>query len=178
VPEELVGVGAREMRSMPFRQPVTHGSGNGKATIDPDRILEADLLRWLILCSEPGFIELCRANLRVESFLHEQARTVYREILKSEQEGRRFDLFMLAQEADNEELGLFLSEIVSRKVNREKAKELIAETILRMKERNWMIEREQIKLTIHSGTANEVEVLELVRKFDALKRIVPKVVPV
>jgi hypothetical protein len=39
-----------------------------------------------------------------------------------------------------------------------------------------MEERELIKLKIHSGQLNEEEALEMAKQFDALKRLVPKVV--
>ena len=65
--------------------------------------------------------------------------------------------------------------ILNKKVQRGRAKIHFIETLQRIKERNWMQEREDIRVKIHSGTASEVEVLELVKKFDLLKKSPPRV---
>ena len=70
---------------------------------------------------------------------------------------------------------MFLSQILGKKVNRERAREQCIETIRRLKERNWMHERESIKMKIHSGNATEDELMELARAFDTLKKAPPTV---
>jgi DNA primase len=175
VPEELLGVGGITPPSPHFKKSVRLGV----ETVDPDRILEGDLLRWLIVCGENNkyLFDICAANLSAESFRVKIAEKIYFQIMQNGKDGRKaFDLLSLAAEVDEEELGSFLSEILSRKVNREKAQELLTETIQRMKDRNWMLEREAIKLKIHSGTANDLEVTELVKRFDELKSATPKMV--
>ncbi|MDB6081442.1 MAG: dnaG [Chlamydiia bacterium] len=174
VPEELMGVTGRQSPLLPFKR--ASAQSQEKEMVDPDRILESDLLRWVLLCgsSTPDLIEICRNNLSVLSFKNPHAARIYNSFIESHEKKERFDFLKLAEE-DDEELGGFIAEILSRKVNREKAKELLVETIKQIKERNWMVEREDVRLKIHSGTANEAEIFELVKKFDELKRAVPKV---
>ena len=174
VPEELLGVGARTAPIIPVRRSISYG----KEEVDPDRILEGDLLRWLVLCgaSQPYLMQVCHENLDSKAFFEPLAQKLYTHLMLCFTAKKPFDFLEFAELADGEELGGFLSEILRRKVNREKAEALLVDTIQRIKERNWMLEREDIKLKIHSGSAGEVEVLELVKRFDELKRLTPKVI--
>ncbi|MCB1148629.1 MAG: DNA primase, partial [Chlamydiia bacterium] len=66
-----------------------------------------------------------------------------------------------------------LAEIHKKRINREKAELFCEETILKILTRNWMREREAVRVKIQSGTCSDSEVLELIRKFDALKSAPP-----
>lgn len=174
VPEELLGVGSRVTPFLPQKRSLSNdASAQG---VDPDRILEGDLLRWLIVCgtANPRLFELCQHNLSPSAFRLKLAERLYQHIMQGYLEKKTFDFLEFANLVDEEELGSFLSEVLCKKVNREKAEALLIETIQRMKERNWMLEREEVRLRIHSGLADEKELLELVRRFDELKRTPPK----
>lgn len=148
--------------------------------IDPDRILEADLLRWLLLMGEAcsRLVDIAQVNLKPEHFRFFSARILYEKYMRAAQEGTSRDLLSLAIDLEKPEQQLFLAEILQKKVNREKAEPLFIETVQRILERHWMQMREEIKLKIYSGQCNEKEVLELARKFDELKRQRPQVVGV
>ncbi|MBS0656566.1 MAG: DNA primase [Verrucomicrobia bacterium] len=169
VPEELLGVGGIVSPSYQFKR---SAAASATGQVNPDRVLEADLLRWLVLCGS-SVSALCRQNLTESDFYVPVAQKMYLYVLKMYEESRHLDLLLMASEVDDEELQPFLAEITNKKINRDKAQEGIAETILRIKERNWMLEKEQIKMKIHSGQASEDEVMELVRKFDALNKSSP-----
>ena len=62
-----------------------------------------------------------------------------------------------------------LSEILQKRVNRERASIGVEVTVKKLLERHWLIQREEIKSKIHSGTCNDSEVLELAKQFDHLK---------
>lgn len=180
VPEELLGVTGRSVPHSFKKSSVRMDArADEKETIDPDRILEGDLLRWLLLCgaSNAELIELCMKNLSLSSFRNKTAAGIYGTYIASYEKKEVFDFLKLAEgfEDDGDESSTFISEILQRKVNRDKAKELTIETIKQIKERNWMIDREEVTLKIYSGLAKEDELLELVKKFDELKRTVPKV---
>jgi len=148
--------------------------------IDPDRILEADLLRWLFLMGETcsALVKIAQANLNPEHFRSSVGRSLYERYMVAVQEGKPRDLLSLAIDLEKPEQQLFLAEVLQKKVNREKAIPLFIETVQRILERYWMHRREEIKLKIYSGQCNETEVLELARKFDELKRQRPQVVGV
>jgi DNA primase len=171
-PEALVETIQEPALSMYAKRQVMVGS----TEINPDRILEADLLRWLLLSpvAEP-IIQIAEANLRPEHFRLAVARMLYEKALKAAKENRTCDLLSLAIDLDNVEQQKFLSEILQKKVNREKAIEGFVQTIQCILERYWMQQREDIKLKIYSGRCSEEEVLELAKQFDEIKRTRPQV---
>lgn len=146
--------------------------------VDPDRILEADLLRWLFLMGEscPGLIAAAAANLKPGHFRNPAARALFEKYLAAAQENKPRDLLTLAIDLDQAEQQLFMAEVLQKKVNREKALPCFMETVQRMLERDWMHRREEIKLQIYSGTCTEAEVLELAKQFDQLKRARPQAI--
>lgn len=145
--------------------------------IDPDRILEADLLRWLFLMTEsmPQLLKIAEANLTSSHFRVSAGRDLYEKILSVAKEGKPIDLLSFAIELKTPDLQLFMAEVLQKKVNRDRAYNCFMETVQRMLERQWMHEREMIKIKIYSGGSTETEVLELARKFDQLKRERPQV---
>jgi DNA primase len=176
VPDEILGAATRVAPNMQIKRIQFFG----KEEVDPDKILEGDLLRWLIVCGNDNakLYDLCKVNLTSTSFRNPLARLLYDYLLKCYEEKRPFDFLELAAEVEGEEANSFLSSILGRKVNREKAHLLIEETIVRIKERNWLFEREQIRQKIQSGTLSEEEVHELVKKFDEVKKCAPKLISI
>jgi DNA primase len=146
--------------------------------VDPDRILEADLLRWLLLMGEscPNLLSIAETNLRPEHFRVAASRSLYEKYLTATKESKPRDLLSLAIDLEQTEQQLFMAEILQKRVNRERAVACFVETVQRMLERHWMYQREEIKLKIFSGTCSEEEVLDLARKFDEIKKARPQVV--
>lgn len=146
--------------------------------IDPDRILEADLLRWLFLMGEglPQLIAIAKANLTAEHFRVAAGKSLYEKYLLATEEGKPRDLLSLAIDLEQTEQQLFMAEILQKRVNRDRAVLCFVETVQRLLERHWMHQREEIKLKIFSGTCSEEEVLELARKFDEIKKKRPEAV--
>jgi DNA primase len=145
--------------------------------IDPDRILEADLLRWLFLMGEssPKLIEIAKRNLKSEHFRVNAARILYEKYAAAAKENKPRDLLSLAIDLEKAEQQLFLAEVLQKKVNCERAVPCFIETVQKILERHWMQQREEIKLKIYSGKCSEDEVLRLARRFDELKRERPVV---
>lgn len=146
--------------------------------IDPDRILEADLLRWLFLMGEscPNLVAIAEANLAPEHFRVQAGRSLYEKYLAATKENKPRDLLSLAIDLEQAEQQLFMAEILQKRVNRERATAHFVETVQRLLERHWMHQREEIKLKIFSGTCSEEEVLDLARKFDEIKKMRPQAV--
>ncbi len=68
-----------------------------------------------------------------------------------------------------------MSDLLQKKVNKERAESQLVETIQKILDRNWMEKREEIKIRIQSGQCSDEEVLNLVKQFDDLKRNPPRV---
>jgi len=146
--------------------------------IDPHRILEGDLLRWLLLRgeTEPKFVELITANLKPKHFRIAPCRRLFERYLELYHEQKPRDLLSLAIDLDDNEGQLLISEIMDKKINLQRAEEGIKETIHKILLREWMDQREAIKMKIHSGKCSDEEALELARQFDAIKKNPPAVV--
>ncbi|MBI3900621.1 MAG: toprim domain-containing protein, partial [Chlamydiia bacterium] len=137
-----------------------------------DQILEADLLRWLILMGqeEPKLFSLVEKNLTPDHFFTSAGKGLYEKILRETKEGKGMDLLSLMIDLESSEWQHFLAEILQKKINRDKAIPCLTETIQKMLERQWMRKREEIKMQIYSGASSEEEVLTLARRFDQLKK--------
>jgi DNA primase len=146
--------------------------------VDPDRVLEADLLRWLLLMGQtlPQLMQVAALNLRADHFRVAPARALYEKILARPIGTAEIDLLTLAIDLDSAEQQIFLAEVLQKKINRERAFPCFLETVQKMLERHWMREREEVKIKIYSGGCSEAEVLELARKFDQIKRQRPQLV--
>lgn len=168
-PESILSV--QEAQVQPLQ--IKRAASAGFSEIDPDRILEADLLRWLFLMGEscPKLIALAQTNLQPEHFRNSTSRFLFQKYLE-----KPCDLLSLTLSLEEPAQQTFLSEILEKRVNRERVEICFRETVQKLLERHWMQQREEIKLKIYSGTCSETEVLDLARKFDDLKRARPQVV--
>lgn len=168
VPESIVGVGAPPAPSFIRRMGLA-----GKHIVDPDRVLETDLLRWLLLKQEQRLFTIAKHNLASDLFRNPLCQRLFIKLM--EEEGPR-DLISLGSVLEKEEEQILLSEIVQKKVNLDRAEEGLVEVIHRLLIRKWMEERESIKAKIQSGTCSEEEILQLAKAFDEIKRNQPTVV--
>lgn len=173
VPEDLVGVGREEIPNVYIRK----SASIGMQTIDPDRILETDLLRWLILLGQeqPKLMDLARANLKSEDLHISVCQKIYTLLLENYENHRASDLLSLAIDLDDAESQLVLSDLAQKKVNRERSEQQLIETIQRLLDRNWMEKREEIKIKIHSCQCSDEEATTMAKQFDDLKRNPPRV---
>ncbi len=172
VPEKLVGVGQEEVRSGTY---VKREGSLSEVDVNPDRVIETDLLRWLYLLSDssPKLFQIIKENLRPEHFATPICRRLFSHYMDNIEEERKADLLTLANNLESPEEQLLFSEIVQKKVNTERAEEGVIETVTKMLQRHWMEEREMIKIKIQSGRCSEEEILELAKKFDKIKGTPP-----
>ncbi|NGX33478.1 MAG: hypothetical protein K1060chlam4_01547, partial [Candidatus Anoxychlamydiales bacterium] len=146
--------------------------------INPDLILETDLLRQLFLqgSSKPELIEIAENNITEEYFKIRVCKNLYLKFIKAIKENTLKDLLSFAIDLENTEERLFLSEMLQKKINLDKLKENFINTIQKILDRYWMEKREEIKLKIHSANFSDEEVLELAKEFDDLKNQRPTIV--
>lgn len=168
-PEHMIGVGQEYIPNIHIKQAATLGL----QTIYPDRILEGDFLRWLLLMGKayPKFIETAKANIAPGDLHVPVCRHLYEVYLTS----LTSDIISLMTQMHDPEGQTLLSEIMEKKVNKDRAEQLFLETAQRILTRNWMEQSEELRKKIHNGEGSDDEVLQLVKQFDALKRTPPKV---
>jgi len=171
VPESMLGVGQDYMPNIYIKK----SASIGLQTIDPDKIVEGDVMRWLLLMGQEHshFIEIAKSNIKVEDFRSPLCQNLYRDYLECHAAKGTCDLLSLAIQQNDDEAQLFMSEILEKKVNKEKAEENFIETIQKMLDRNWMEKSEEIKTRIQSAQCSDEEVLVLIKQFDDLKRSKP-----
>ncbi len=152
-------------------------SSVSKTLIDPQRILEADFLRWLLLTydKEKNLVSKALEIAKDKHFVTQVGKSLYNLFAARFVESKPLDLFSLGMELSNAESQLFLSEILQKRVNLEKAKEGLEQSLKKLVEKYWFQEREQIKVKIQSGRCSDEEVLELAKAFDELKKNPPVV---
>ncbi len=172
-PETIIGAPTETVPQIFIKQTASVGM----TEIDPDRILEADLLRWLFLMGEtvPDLIKIAEANLKPEHFRTEAGLILYEKYTRAASQNLPRDMLSLAIDLEKPQQQLFLAEVLQKKVNRDRAIPLFTETVQKILERHWMLMREEIKAKIYSGKLKEEEVLELAKQFDELKKIRPEV---
>ncbi len=170
VPEKFVGVGQEGVRRSTF---VKRTGSVSEVEINPNRVIETDLLRWLFLLgnSKPQLLVIVKENIRPEHFTIPLCRRLFSVYMET----TAADLLSLANNLNNTEEQILFSQIVQKKVNPEKAEEGVLETSTKMLQHHWMEEREKIKIQIQSGRCSEDEVLELAKQFDALKGAPPSI---
>jgi DNA primase len=172
VPEGVVGVG-----TLSHRGRISKFGFAEKTFVDPDRILEVDLLRWLILrgSDEPRLIALAKLNLTRDHFRNAHCRKLYAFFLEQHEKGLPCDLIAFGSALDKEEEQTLLAQVVDKRVNLEKAEAGLKEVIECLLLREWMDKREAIKAKIQSGECSDTEVLELAKEFDKVKKVKPEV---
>lgn len=145
--------------------------------VDPIKILEQDLLRWLLLLEsdEKIFYKLIFDNIKKEDFILNSCQNLFEKIEQYFQANQQFSMVLFSQEISAIEIKLLIAEILQKKVNLDRKEEGIKETIQKILERNWLNEREKIKLRIHQGGLTEAEMMDLAKEFDLLKSNPPAV---
>jgi len=139
--------------------------------------IDEDIVYWLIHSSmrPTFFFEMAELNVEQEGFENAGCQRLFEVCLKLFKEKGSLDLITLCSCVD-EELSALIDKLSKKRVNRDKAKILYERALLKFKERQWLKEREAIKLKIQSGACSDDEVLELVRAFDQIKNSLPKLV--
>lgn len=168
VSEEIIGLKENHVPNIYIKR----SASIGQVEVDPNWILEVDLLRWLILLGkrELDLRNLIINNLNSDDFFNPQCRKIFELLQKSD----AIDLLGLAMELEEGEGEQFLNEVSKKKINMDRAKEQVTETVQKILDRGWMIKRERLKNEIQSGLLSEEKVLELVKQFDEIKSAPPK----
>lgn len=173
LPEEMVGATG----SLPAPLLLKRSAYAGAMEIDPDRILESEMVRWVIDAGEQqaNFLALAMKNIPPNLLQVTVCRRAYEACLFLHTQGQACDLLSLAIALGDGEGQAFLTEIMLRKVNQERAEELFTATLKKILDREWMRQREALRIQIQSGSLSDAEVDQLIVQFDDLRRQQPKV---
>jgi DNA primase len=175
-PENIIGVDQNEVPNILIKK-------SEKLTfnkIDPNRVIESDFLRFILLVGDSGsrFIKISKLNLTDDHFKTDVCKKLYSKCLLGyqEKENTTLDLLSLAIDLDDTEEQHFLSEILQKKINRERAEEDFIRSIKKILDRKWMEDRENIKIKIQSGKFLDEDLLDLAKEFDIIKNKRPEVI--
>lgn len=173
VPEDALGISGGDYPSLMIKK-TSHA---GKVDLDPDRILETDLLRWLILRGkeEPKLIEMVQKNLSKQHLRNPLCIRFFEFYLNAYQNNQECDLMAFGAALESEQQQELLSEIVQKKINLKKSELGIKEVIEKILTRRWMEEREMLKAKIQSGHCTDEEAMQLAKLFDQMKKNPPQV---
>lgn len=172
VPETILGVGQDYMPNVYIKK-----SGSiGLQAIDPDKILESDFLRWLLLAGHlfPQFMEIARQNIESKDLHAEACRKLYEAYNLCYEEKKACDWLTVAAHADGTDVQGLIDEVFRKKVNIERAEEQFLETVQKILDRNWMKLREDLRIKIQSAQYSDDEAIALAKEFDELRRNPPK----
>jgi len=174
IPQHIVDVEQKEEWSSIY---VKREGSLFAVDVDPRRILEIDLLRWLFLAgkSMPIVTKLIKAHLESKHFSIEICRRFFSLYIEKLEQQESIDFLTIANNLESAEEQLVFSEIIQKRVNIQRAEKGVVETINKLLEYHWMEEREKIKVQIQSGRCSEEEILCLAKRFDAMKTAIPRV---
>lgn len=172
-PESIIGVDEKQWTQVKIR----HSSSVSSESVNPDRILEADLLRWLFLMGEGSkeIAALIFEHIGIEDFSVPVCRRIFQKYKELSDQKKPCDLLSLSIDLDDAEEQLFLSEMLQKRINRDRAHMGTTQAIQKILDRNWMRKREEIKEKIYSGNCSEEEVMELAKQFDMINRKRPNI---
>ncbi len=170
IPETMLGMSAYVAGGF-----IRRNDSVSKLLIDPNKILETDLLRWMLLPSDNQgeCLRLAAGNIVSEHLKSPSCRGVYDAVMSLKSQGLPIDFLSLGSILQTEEEAGVVSDLMQKKINLQKNVEGIKESILKILTREWMEERESIKVQIQNNNGSDDEVLLLAKRFDELKKNQP-----
>lgn len=173
VPESMIGVGQEFIPQLYIKR----SSHIELGAVDSNRILELDLLRWLILLGDeyPQLVETAQRNLLPTHFWVPICRKFYQSYIQAYREQLPKDLLSLLIAVDDEEGQKCADEILHKKINREKTESYFKDTVQKILDRQWLQMREEIKMKIQMNNSPDDDVIALLKEFDEIKKNPPKV---
>lgn len=173
VPEEMIGVGQDHLQHIYVKRSSTLGETQA---VDPDRVLETDLLRWILLLGkeQPRLVELVQANILESDLRIPMCKKIYHQYFENTEPLQSGDLLSLAIVLDDAERDQLFTELLEKKINKDRAEKQLLESIKKILDRNWMYKREELNIRMQSGECSEDETMALLKEFNELNRNPPR----
>ncbi len=174
VPEETLG--AIPAPASPIVKKVAR-AGISSMQIDPDRVIEIDLLRWILLAGaeQSPLIQFVMCNISCDLLRDSSCKTIFDLCAKEHEQGRTIDLLRLSGLFDEKADPHLIPELLQKKINVQKAMDGCKATLKALLERNWLTEMETIKLKIQSGTLSDDEAIELAKSYSQIRKTPPQI---
>ncbi len=173
LPEETLGAG------LSFSLPIKRATPMQTLIhpfVNSDKVLEMDLLSWMILSVEKAdrVLKLIERNISKEDFKIGSCAKFFEVYLSLTPEERR-DRICLAAHLEDEESQKLLNDLLLKRINPFKEEEGVIETIKSILQRTWMDRRELINEQILRGIASEDEELSLTKQYAELGKRAPEI---
>ena len=176
VPESAIGIDDLRASNV-YVQRSGSVQGSGSLSFDPNRILEADLLRLLMVAGKmekQGEIDQIRDNVKPEAFHVPECRELFTVYLNALDQKAEKDALGLVAKMEHPQAEALMQEVLGRRVNRDKMEQYLPGTILNLLKRNWMSERETIQLDLQKAEKGKGEMDALLEKFTKISQHPPK----
>lgn len=144
--------------------------------VDPDRIIEMDLLRWLLVIpdSSSRAVRLIEKNISKQTFKIPSCARLF-EVYSSLKAEEKVSLMSIATHLERQDEQELLNEILEKKVNIQRAEEGVFLTIKQILSRNWMEKRGDIQSEIQKKEVLGEDPLSLIKELDSLNKRPPVV---
>lgn len=166
VPENLVTHSAQPFLGYKYKRehPV------GDMHINPDQILEGDLILWYIKLFPSSDLMKPLQFLTEGHFKDPFCRALFIELTSALKSNAPLDLIKLLSHAETPEQQIFFTRLLKKKIHIEKKGIFFTGAVQKLIDRKRLEEREEIRQKLHSSTTSEEEALRLAKQFDALKQ--------
>lgn len=173
IPENLVGVGQELLPHALYIKSTDHIV---MEQVNGDKILETDLLRWLLLSgdNQKRYYSIITNNLSENDFHYPLCRTLFHEVSKVLHQGMLIDLMSLVTTINDEGRQL-LVELSDKRINKEKGEKCLIETIQAILTRNWMRLKENIRQKMSVSHHSEEEASLLTKQYSELNQTPPTI---
>lgn len=173
IPETSIGVGQEQV-------PLLHiqSRGNiGSAHFDLDRILERDFLHWLFLAHQVDlqYVELAIANIPLSYLRDPMCIELYKIFLSLHEKKEKIGALNWTAGTTSAEAQRLIAEMVQRPLAADRLSQAIHEIIQKLLERQWIFQREEIRLQLQSGQLSDEAALKLLLKFSELQKQRPQI---
>lgn len=143
--------------------------------INFDQIIETDLLRWLYVRSnDQDLVNIIQMNLNQDSFIVPICRKFFLFFFNQKNVLRTCDILALSIQMNDEEMQNFFNDLMRKKIDLNKAKENVIETIEKILNRNWKLELKKIDQNIKLNLSPNKSSI-LTQQFASLTKNLPKV---
>jgi DNA primase len=141
----------------------------GDIIVNPDQILEGDLILWFIKLYPSQDLMKALPSLTPSHFKDPFCRALYQHLASSLNSNAHLDFLALIALAQTEAEQDFFTRLLKKKINLEKKIQFFPQAVQRLIDRKRIDEREEIRQKINSGACTEDQALVLAKQFDSLK---------
>lgn len=172
VPESLLHIGPTPVGGASVRVAPPVPLSESK---EPDLMLELDLVRWLVFAGPESeqLVNGCSEHLAADDFTHDIPRRLFSLAMERLKKGEKPDFMSFAAEVDIESVSSAFKVLLGRRQRIEKALPMAAETVKKIKERNWLRKREAIRKKMEDTSLTDDELFVLAQSFDELTKSFP-----